>query len=331
MKESSSLAKGFSFFVKGVLMGLADLVPGISGSSVALALGIYERFLSSLKNFFDGKVFFLLLSLRFKEYFERIDGKFLFPLLAGIATTITVFAHVFVFFLSDPYYRFILFSFFLGAMLAATLLIGREIIITKQFDWLALLLGAVCALIFSAFPRHNIGDVLQAKMSLTFANEGLSGLTLPVLSFIQPAMIFSGILAICAMMLPGISGSYVLVLLGVYTKVLLAFTTFVGSCKMGAFHQPSFLILGNLALGCLIGAALFARVILWTLQKYRAQVFSFLLGVMAGSLKVLWPFSHSVIHPSFFSIVVFLSFIFFLSGFILVWKMQKRKLVYLSH
>lgn len=318
MSKENPFKKVLTFFSQGVLIGVADLVPGISGGSVALALGIYERFLGAIDSFVSKQVLFLFITFRWKQLFEKVDGKFLLPVISGIVSAVVIFAHVFALCFSNPYYRFVLFSFFLGGMVAATLLIGKQAIATKHFDLTIFLLGTMFALILSVIPRVDATTLVTQMPKLS---EHASNLV----PMFQPTLILCGILAISAMLLPGISGSYILLILGVYPKVLFALTTFLSSMKNGIFDLDSFYVIINLSIGCLMGAFLFARLILWVLQKYRGLVLSFLLGLVSGSLKVLWPFTGSSLNPSVFSLLVFLSMVSFCAGFFIVLKMKREK------
>lgn len=223
-------------------MGIADLIPGISGGTVAFICGIYENLLESIK------------TLQFQS-FRKISWSFLLPLIGGIATAILVFSRLFFFLLKT--YPAPLLSFFLGAIAASTLFCFKQATLNR--------------------PRHYI--VLISSVLATFLM-----ILIPPIAFFTGhffGLVCSGILGGCVMLLPGVSGSYLLHLLGVYTLALTALST--------PADPNSLKILGAIALGVSLGWILFSRVVSFLLVHFRQMTLASLIGFMIGGMHSLWP------------------------------------------
>jgi putative membrane protein len=236
-------------FIRGLAMGAADIVPGVSGGTVAFITGIYPRLLSSIRSF-DWELIKLLLRGELRAGWSHVDGGFLALLLAGILTSIFSFARLFSWLLQD--YPQPLWAFFFGLIFASALMLLRQVGDWRWQQVLALVLGVAFAVTVALAPRSEIMD-------------GSLGIFL------------AGFLAICAMILPGISGSFILVLLGMYSAVLLA----AKNLELG------FLLL--LATGAAAGLVCFSRLLYWLLSRYRASTVALLTGFLFGSLIVVWP------------------------------------------
>lgn len=240
-------------------MGAADLVPGISGGTIAFIMGFYKELLISIKSF------------RIHTIFSSQTTKFLGFLLSGIFLSLILLAPIFDRILNHEVYRTYLYSSFLG-------LVGASIVLSfKQIEkWhlhlkIALLIGGIIAFMLTSIEIKPLNS------------EMLS-------SFIDPWLIFSGSLAVCALLLPGISGSYLLTILGSYPIVISALADLIQSAKKGVFDTSSFMILANLSVGILFGAILFSRLVLWLLNHYRNLTISLMTGFMIGALPTVWPF-----------------------------------------
>ncbi|NGX49036.1 MAG: hypothetical protein K940chlam5_00632 [Candidatus Anoxychlamydiales bacterium] len=290
-------------FLNGALMGLTDLVPGISGSTIALVLGIYQKLLTSIKNI----EFKSLLKLDFKSF----DFAFLIPLISGMIFSFLVFSKVFSFFLSHEFFRAIFLSFFLGAVLSCIYFLLKEIKI--GFDNLFLMLiGSIISFSVSYF---SVGEI-----SLSFNFE--------------VKLIISGFIAIFAMLLPGISGSLILVMLGVYPIVINALS------NISNFESLKILVF--LAIGIFLGLLVFPKIILFFLKKYYFLVLSFLIGLMFGSIYALWPFwiykknifaNKTILiptkfkFPEVFSLEFLLSVSFLILGCFIFFKIKQKLLI----
>ncbi len=240
------------FFLCGLAMGAADVVPGVSGGTIAFITGIYPRLLNAIEavNLRFGK---LLLHLRLREALALIPWGFLLPLLAGIGVSIFSLAKAVTYALGT--WPIIIWSFFIGLIAASIALLGKELKPGEPSTWVSLLLGAACGWLISSAGAVDIG-------------RGL------------PIFFASGFIAICAMILPGISGAFILVLLGQYPHVI------------KAVAELEYSVLTVFALGCLCGIMTFARVLNRLLKRFPNPVMAFLTGLMAGSLRSIWPWKN---------------------------------------
>jgi putative membrane protein len=252
-------------FFKGMAMGVADSVPGVSGGTIAVMAGIYEELINSLKN---------LNPLALWEYKKRglagfwqsINGSFLLTLLLGIVTALYLSANTVLYLLETHYPQ--LMAFFCGLVLASTLFLRRQVLRWGLKEALFLLLGIVLTLL------------------IAFVNP-LAGQTGYVYLFL------CGAIAICAMILPGISGAFILLLLGVYDYVLAA----LRALDVG--------IIVVFAAGCATGLLSFSHLLSWTFRYYREQTYAFLTGMLLASIVVLWPWKimpdHGALGTSYLS------------------------------
>jgi putative membrane protein len=252
-------------FIKGMAMGVADSVPGVSGGTIAVMVGIYEELINSLKN---------LNPLALWEYKKRglagfwqsINGSFLLTLLLGIVTALYLSANTVLYLLETHYPQ--LMAFFCGLVLASTFFLRRQVLRWGLKEALFLLLGIVLTLL------------------IAFINP-LAGQTGYVYLFL------CGAIAICAMILPGISGAFILLLLGVYDYVLAA----LRALDVG--------IIVVFAAGCATGLLSFSHLLSWTFRYYREQTYAFLTGMLLASIVVLWPWKimpdHGAVGASYLS------------------------------
>ena len=236
-------------FVRGMLMGAADVVPGVSGGTMAFITGIYDRLLNAIRSV-DLDALRMLLRGDIKAAWQHVDGAFLLALLAGIATSIASLARLLTWLLE--HHPVPLWAFFFGLILASALVLLRQVPGWHAGRVLALLAGTATALFIGLSPVLNL-DV------------GMGGVFL------------AGFVAICAMILPGISGSFILVLLGMYGTVLAAVRDF------------DLLFLLVLATGAVCGLLVFSRVLHWLLHRFHGATLALLTGFLFGSLVVVWP------------------------------------------
>ncbi|MFT5575895.1 MAG: putative membrane protein [Bermanella sp.] len=246
--------KWLATFLKGMAMGAADVVPGVSGGTVALIAGIYAALIDSIRAF-DLELVGLLLKGRIQACWQKVNGNFLLPLVAGIACSLFSLAKVIS--LALEQYPTHLYAFFIGLILASAVLLLRDIHQWRGALIASLLLGALLMLGISELRPMDITP--------------------------SPIALFSaGAIAICAMILPGISGSFLLLIMGVYPFVLTA------------VHEFEITNLAIFASGCAVGLLSFVRLLSWLLLRYRDLLMSCLIGVLFASLKVLWPWQPSV-------------------------------------
>jgi putative membrane protein len=236
-------------FLKGIAMGGADIIPGVSGGTIAFITGIYERLLNAIKSI-DAEALKLLAALRIKEFWQHIDGKFLITLLLGILVSILSLAQLISVLLEQ--YPVQLWSFFFGLIVIASFSVAREI---KRWNGGVLLAGF-------------IGIAIAYFITVASPSE-----TPTALWFI----FLSGAIAICAMILPGISGSFILLILGKYTYII------------NAIKELDILTIIVFGLGCVVGLLSFSRVVSWLLKRHHDVAVSLLAGFMLGSLNKIWP------------------------------------------
>jgi len=247
--------KSFSaLYLKGFCMGAADVVPGVSGGTMALILGIYRELVSSIRSF-DLKFFKLLFSLKIKKAFERASWEFVLPLLAGVLTAVFTLAGLLSRLLHthpEP-----LWAFFFGLILASIFTITGHFKKRTPLVLLWVIVGAV-------FTYRLVGIIPAATPDKTWF------------------LFLCGAAAICAMILPGISGAFILVLLGKYQFVLTA------------VHNKDFAPLLLVAVGAVAGLFTFIRILNLFLKKFPDVTIAVLTGFMLGSLRKIWPWKKTV-------------------------------------
>jgi putative membrane protein len=245
-------------WLKGFLMGSADVVPGVSGGTMALITGIYTPLLDAIKSV-DRHALSHLLRFRFRALFEGVHWRFLLVLLTGIFTAILFFTRV--------------------IPLPELLFTHPEIIYGLFFG---LILGSIYLLLKDVYPF----SIAQSGFLLIGTALGYWVVNLVPTSTPDTwwFIFFSGAIAICAMILPGISGSFILLILGKYSFIFGQFKELGGPETMQALT-----ILFIFGLGVLTGISLFSRVLSWTLHRYTRQTLLVLIGFLIGSIVVIWP------------------------------------------
>lgn len=257
--QPDSIKDAIKLYGCGFAMGTADLVPGISGGTLAFLTGIYSDLVHSVSSIHLGP----LLKLQFRQFIRETAWLYLLIVLTGMATAIVSLAKVVHLLMDDPVSRSYMYSGFLGFITASAIICLRRMGGTSKATILPLILGAFVAFL----GTWNI----QERGALDLATLGI----------FQPHTIASGALAICAMMLPGVSGSYVLHMLGMYQTTIAALASLEST--------SSILFLVNLGSGIFFGALLFSKVVAWLLDHYRTLTFAALTGLMIGALPTLWP------------------------------------------
>jgi|TARA_B110000503_G_scaffold140925_1_gene233077 putative membrane protein len=240
------------WLIKGAAMGAADAVPGVSGGTIALITGIYERFIGALASFRPSLWRFIRVG-DFRGLWQAIDGQFLAFLGAGILISLFSVLSLMDFLLATA--APVVWSFFMGVILVSLWQLSRG----RSWLWqdaALLMMGLAISLVFAT----------ATGMPVT-----VTPLTL----------VLGGMLAISAMLLPGISGSFMLVLLGLYPVVV------------EAVHERNLPIVLWVALGCAIGIVSFSRFLQWLLHNWHERVISFMLGFVAGALVKVWPWQDS--------------------------------------
>ncbi len=243
------LAGWLSIFFRGCAMGAADLVPGVSGGTIAFISGIYERLISAIASL-DIRAVRLVLKGDIKAAWQHIDGAFLLALALGILSAIFTLAHLIESLVENQ--PVLIWSFFSGLILASILFLLRRV-------W-PRSIGALIFVFIGAVFAYGLGELHMASMPVT------------------PVFVFcGGFIAISAMLLPGVSGSFLLLILGLYQPTLEAVTNL------------DFAYLAVFALGAGAGFVVFSRAIRWLLSRYHDQTLLFLTGLLIGSLYSMWP------------------------------------------
>lgn len=246
--------------VKGACMGAADVIPGVSGGTIAFIMGIYDKFVASLaainaeavKLFFTGK---------FKEFWRHINGGFLLSLVVGIGVSVISIATVMQTLLSD--FPIQTWAFFFGLIVASSIFILRGISGWGLREILFLIGGILLGVTICTLSPTQTPDALWF-------------------------IFLSGAIAICAMILPGISGSFILLILGKYQYILGAVSDLVA----GQDVVGNLLIIGVFAIGAVVGILSFSKLLHWLLSRWRKQVLIILAGFIIGSLVKIWPWNN---------------------------------------
>ena len=236
-------------------MGAADVVPGVSGGTIAFISGIYEELLNSISSFKFG----LIKTLRkegIKSVWEKVNGNFLAALFIGIFISILSLAKLIESLLEN--HPILIWSFFFGLVLASIIYVGKQITTWNIGSVLFLVVGALVA------------------FYITTLNPMVSENSSPWFLFI------AGMIAICAMILPGISGSFILVLLGAYKPVL------------NALNSRDFVSIIIFMLGAVVGLLSFSKILKWLFAKYKNFTLATLTGFIIGSLNKIWPWKETI-------------------------------------
>lgn len=243
------------YILKGLAVGVANIIPGVSGGTIALITGIFERLINAIKSFGLSAVK-LLLKGKFKEFAEKTDLYFLLSLFAGVFIAIIALARIFDFlFVNYPIY---LWSYFFGLVLASVYFVGKTI---DKWNWSVILFFV-------------LGTITAITLSLVNPAAENS-------SFFY--LVICGVVAVCSMILPGLSGSFVLILMGNYQLV-----------AIDAINNRDFQILLPVLIGAVGGLIAFSHLLSWVFKRYKNQTIALLTGFILGSLNVLWPWKQFV-------------------------------------
>ena len=256
MKKNRSLR--VSVFLKGMVMGIADMIPGISGGTIALITGIYKELLNSL-NMINLNFFQLIFKFELKKLWSQYNLNFLLSLILGILFSLIVFSQILFFLIKN--YNILLWSFFFGLVASSIIFLLKKIIEWNRVIYFFLFTGIVFGFILQILKPGNF--------EITYAYIFLCGM-----------------LSISAMLLPGISGAYILLLMGAYETMI---TTLSEVVKLNSEY---FLNLFSFILGALISIKFFSKFLSWSFKRYSNQTFACLTGFMIGSLPSLWPFKY---------------------------------------
>ena len=241
-------------WLKGCAMGTADVVPGVSGGTIAFISGIYEELIDAIRHV-DMTALRLLGRLRFKELWRHVDGAFLLPVLLGIGTAIFSLARLMTYLLA--HYPVGVWSFFFGLIVASALLVAREV---GAWNW-------------------RSGAALAAGIAVAWWITAATPAETPETWWF---VMLAGAVAICAMILPGISGAFILLLLGKYQFILQA---------VADLNVP---VLLCFLVGAVAGIVSFAHLLSWLLKHAHDVTVAMLMGFMIGSLNKVWPWKEAL-------------------------------------
>ncbi len=293
--------------LKGMAMGAANVIPGVSGGTIALVTNIFERLINAVKSF-DLAALRLLLKGELKQFLNKTDFFFLLAVLGGVVLSILSLAKI-LGFLFD-HYPVPIWSFFFGLIMASVYFVGKNVNQWRVVVVLLFLLGTTAAVALSFLNPATEND-----------------------SFFY--LFLCGIVAMCSMILPGLSGSFVLILMGNYELVVI-----------DAVNQMDIKILLPVILGAGFGLLAFSWILSWIYKRYKDQTIALLSGFIMGSLYILWPWKHEVYRvngdgelvlkngerivqgyqhyvPDAFSAEVILAISLILAGIAVIWTIEK--------
>lgn len=248
--------------LKGIGMGAADVIPGVSGGTIAFMTGIYEELVGSI-NSINGQAVRLLFDGKFRDFWKHINGNFLVAVFAGILISVMSLAKLMTYLLA--YLPVPTWAFFFGLIVASSVFILRELKDWKPKDGVMLVLGIILGVVVCTLSPTETPDALWF-------------------------IFLSGAIAICAMILPGISGSFILLILGKYEFMLSTLTRIMS----GDGVALDYMVLVVFVLGAVVGILAFSKFLHWLLARYHRSTLLVLAGFIIGSLVKVWPWSDMV-------------------------------------
>ena len=292
---NSKSSENIKLYFKGMAMGVADAFPGISGGTMALILGIYKELISSI-SVINFSLFKTLKNEGFNEFWRKLNGTFLLMLFSGIISSLVVFMNIASYLIDN--FPVLIWSFFLGLVSASIYIILKP---TDLFNfnktqnilinWLLLLSSLYISYLLTSLPEINN---LNENFIFIF---------------------FAGLIASCAMILPGVSGSYILVILGLYYTI---------SKPLINLELDKIVIFG---FGVILGLTSFSKLVKWGFDKFPNKILIAMTGLILGSIHKLWPWKSNEINilPTNYSEYNYLieSIVLFFIGFLLIFLLEK--------
>lgn len=302
------LKQYLSWALKGLAMGAANVIPGVSGGTIALITGIFERLINAIKSF-NLIAVKLLIKGQFKAFAQHTDLAFLSGVFAGVGIAIISLARLLDYLFT--HYPVYIWAYFFGLILASVFFVGRTV---EKWSWQAIL-----AFIIGAFLAIGLSFMNPAT-----ENQGTLYLML------------CGVAAICSMILPGLSGSFVLILMGNYQLIMI-----------DAVNTLNLQILLPVALGAAGGLIIFSHILAWVFKRFRNQTIALLSGFILGSLGIIWPWKETIyaltatgehvikhgkpviatyhmILPHQFNGEVIMAIVLMITGIISIWLIEKH-------
>ena len=272
-------------FFKGILMGIADAMPGISGGTIALLVGIYEELIKSIGEL-NIRLFSELKNNGFNSFWKKLNGNFLLVLILGIGISLISFVKISANLLEN--FPLFVWSFFLGLIFATIYVIYKMINQWSGLGFFFLILS-----ILSSFFLSSFSTIETTEISLLY-------------------ILFSGIIASSAMILPGISGSLILVILGTYAYLI------------KSIENLELIVIFIFVLGALIGLLGFSRILKYFFNNYRNVTYATMLGLVIGSIEKVWPWNKSF-SSELSNLNLFISVSLTILGFVMVFLLEKNK------
>ena len=283
--RSRNTSDYITLFFKGVFMGIADAMPGISGGTIALLLGIYEELIESISEL-KISLFSKLINKGFKSFWEKLNGNFLLVLVSGIGISLISFVKISASFLES--FPLFIWSFFLGLIFATVYVIYKLINQWHNLNFFFLIISIIFSIFLSSFSAYDTDEI-----SLLY-------------------ILFSGIIASSAMILPGISGSLILVILGVYAYLI------------KALDNLEIIVIFTFISGAIIGLLGFSKILKYLFNNHRDATYTIMLGLVIGSIENVWPWNKSF-STELSNLNLFLSISLVILGFVIVILLEKIK------
>ena len=283
--RSRNTSDYITLFFKGIFMGIADAMPGISGGTIALLLGIYEELIESISEL-KISLFSKLINKGFKSFWEKLNGNFLLVLISGIGISLISFVKISASFLES--FPLFIWSFFLGLIFATVYVIYKLINQWHNLNFFFLIISIIFSIFLSSFSAYDTDEI-----SLLY-------------------ILFSGIVASSAMILPGISGSLILVILGVYAYLI------------KALDNLELIVIFTFISGAIIGLLGFSKILKYLFNNHREATYTIMLGLVIGSIKNVWPWNKSF-STELSNLNLFLSIALVILGFVIVILLEKIK------
>jgi len=283
--RSRNTSDYITLFFKGIFMGIADAMPGISGGTIALLLGIYEELIESISEL-KISLFSKLINKGFKSFWEKLNGNFLLVLVSGIGISLISFVKISASFLES--FPLFIWSFFLGLIFATVYVIYKLINQWHNLNFFFLIISIIFSIFLSSFSAYDTNEI-----SLLY-------------------ILFSGIIASSAMILPGISGSLILVILGVYAYLI------------KALDNLELIIIFTFISGAIIGLLGFSKILKYLFNNHRDATYTIMLGLVIGSIENVWPWNKSF-STELSNLNLLLSISLVILGFVIVILLEKIK------
>ena len=283
--RSRNTSDYITLFFKGIFMGIADAMPGISGGTIALLLGIYEELIESISEL-KISLFSKLINKGFKSFWKKLNGNFLLVLVSGIGISLISFVKISASFLES--FPLFIWSFFLGLIFATVYVIYKLINQWHNLNFFFLIISIIFSIFLSSFSAYDTDEI-----SLLY-------------------ILFSGIIASSAMILPGISGSLILVILGVYAYLI------------KALDNLELIVIFTFISGAIIGLLGFSKILKYLFNNHRDATYTIMLGLVIGSIENVWPWNKSF-STELSNLNLFLSISLVILGFVIVILLEKIK------